>query len=276
MLRGTSLVLAAASAAALLLAGCGGNGTELRSEGSHQRARSAGLGIQRPHVVAKPASPTKSRRCVTAAFEPSDTQAYAAVVRRRVAVVHAWPSADSPVRRQFARIDQNGFPTVLGVLGSHLRGCRPVWFKAQLPSRPNGSEGWVRAADVSVYPVTNSVVVDLSSRRLFVYARGRLALQTRVAIGTAETPTPVGHFYVNERFRLDSPDGPFGVAALGISAHSNVLQDWVQGGPIALHGTNDPSSIGSAASHGCVRLTNADMRRLFRLAPAGTPVLIRR
>ena len=212
VLRGTTLVLAAASAAALLLAGCGSNDTELRSEGSHQRARPAGLGIERLHVVARPVSPTKSRRCVTAAFEPSGTQAYAAVVRRRVAVVHAWPSAGSPVRRQFARIDQNGFPTVFGVLGSHLRDCRPVWFKAQLPSRPNGSEGWVRAADVSVYPVTNSVVVDLSSRRLFVYARGRLALQTRVAIGTAETPTPVGRFYVNERFRLDSPDGPFGVA----------------------------------------------------------------
>jgi lipoprotein-anchoring transpeptidase ErfK/SrfK len=133
----------------------------------------------------------------------------------------------------------------------------------------------VRAADVSVYPVNTRVVVDLSNRRLVLYRWGRPAMSTRVAIGAEQTPTPVGRFYVNERFRLDSPDGPFGVAALGISAHSDVLQNWVQGGPIALHGTNDPGSIGTAASHGCVRLSNADMRRLFRLAPAGTPVLIR-
>jgi len=50
----------------------------------------------------------------------------------------------------------------------------------------------------------------------------------------------------------------------------------IEGGPIALHGTNDPASIGQAASHGCVRLRNADARWLLRLAPAGTPVLIRR
>jgi lipoprotein-anchoring transpeptidase ErfK/SrfK len=54
-----------------------------------------------------------------------------------------------------------------------------------------------------------------------------------------------------------------------------VLHDWAQGGPIALHGTNEPGLIGVAASHGCVRLTNGVMRRLFALAPAGTPVVIR-
>jgi lipoprotein-anchoring transpeptidase ErfK/SrfK len=80
---------------------------------------------------------------------------------------------------------------------------------------------------------------------------------------------------VNERYLLTSADGPFGVAALGISAHSDVLKNWVQGGPVALHGTDQPSLIGDAVSHGCVRLANAVMIRLFRLAPAGTPVLIR-
>ncbi len=97
-----------------------------------------------------------------------------------------------------------------------------------------------------------------------------------MAIGATGTPTPVGRFYVDERFLLANANGPFGVAALGISAHSDVLQHWVQGGPIALHGTNEPTAIGGAVSHGCVRLTNEAMMRLFKLAPAGTPVLIRR
>ena len=124
-------------------------------------------------------------------------------------------------------------------------------------------------------PVRTRIVVDLSDRRASVYRWGRLALRARVAVGAPATPTPVGRFYVNERFVLSSPNGPFGVAALGISAHSNVLRDWVQGGPIGLHGTNEPASIGQAASHGCIRLENGDMSRVFRLAPAGTPVVIR-
>jgi lipoprotein-anchoring transpeptidase ErfK/SrfK len=146
----------------------------------------------------------------------------------------------------------------------------------QLPSKPNGSTGWVLASQTKVYPVSSRIVVDLSSRRARLYAWGSLALNVRVAIGAPATPTPIGRFYVNERFVLDTPNGPFGVAALGISAHSDVLRDWVEGGPIALHGTSDTSSIGQAASHGCVRFRNADVRRLLELAPAGTPVVIRR
>jgi lipoprotein-anchoring transpeptidase ErfK/SrfK len=55
-----------------------------------------------------------------------------------------------------------------------------------------------------------------------------------------------------------------------------VLTGWAQGGPVAIHGTNEPWSIGHAVSNGCIRLPNAVARRVFRLALAGTPVLIRR
>jgi lipoprotein-anchoring transpeptidase ErfK/SrfK len=133
----------------------------------------------------------------------------------------------------------------------------------------------VRAADVRVYPVSSRIVVNLSRRRASVYQRGRLVFSTRVAIGAPRTPTPTGRFYVDERFLLADANGPLGVAALGISAHSKVLHDWVQGGPIALHGTDDPASIGEAVSHGCIRLANSSMSRLFRLTPAGTPITIR-
>jgi lipoprotein-anchoring transpeptidase ErfK/SrfK len=53
-----------------------------------------------------------------------------------------------------------------------------------------------------------------------------------------------------------------------------VLTDWVQGGPIAIHGTDDPGSIGQPVSNGCVRVPNATLRRLLRATPAGTPVVI--
>jgi lipoprotein-anchoring transpeptidase ErfK/SrfK len=129
---------------------------------------------------------------------------------------------------------------------------------------------------VRVFPVADRIVVDLSGRRLYAFRNGRLRLRARVAVGAPQTPTPTGHYVVNERWVLDNPNGAFGVAALGISAHSNVLHNWLQDGPIGLHGTNEPWSIGRAASHGCIRLHNYAMRRLFRLAPAGTPVWIRR
>ncbi len=200
---------------------------------------------------------------------------YAAVVRRE-AVAYAQPGAERPLGR-FGRIDQNGYPTVFGVVGVRIgRNCKPTWYRVQLPVAPNGSTGWVAANAVRAYPVTSSIVVTLSTRSLVVYRSDRPIFHTRVAVGAPQTPTPVGRYFVNERFLLSDPDGPFGSAALGISAHSDVLRTWVQGGPIALHGTDDPASLGGAVSHGCIRLANNDMRRIFVLAPAGTPVSILR
>jgi lipoprotein-anchoring transpeptidase ErfK/SrfK len=80
---------------------------------------------------------------------------------------------------------------------------------------------------------------------------------------------------VNQRIRVTDRSGPFGPAALGISAFSPVLTNWPQGGPVAIHGTNDPSSIGRAVSNGCLRVDNSALLQLFELTPAGTPVLIR-
>ena len=166
---------------------------------------------------------------------------------------------------------------MLGIVGAKTdSGCGPTWYRVQLPVPPNGRTGWVPARAVRIYPLATRVVVRLTARRLVVYRSGRAVFHARVGVGSPQTPTPLGSYFVNERFVLTSPSGPFGVAALGISAHSDVLRDWAQGGPIALHGTDDPASIGRAATHGCIRLANAEMRRLFALVPAGTPVSIRR
>jgi lipoprotein-anchoring transpeptidase ErfK/SrfK len=81
---------------------------------------------------------------------------------------------------------------------------------------------------------------------------------------------------VNQRLVPTDKTGPFGPAAVGVSAFSPVLTGWAQGGPIAIHGTNQPWSIGHSVSNGCIRLPNDVLRRLFAAAPAGTPVIIRR
>jgi lipoprotein-anchoring transpeptidase ErfK/SrfK len=257
---------AVALAVAALAAACGSQAP--RSEGSHQVARPVPLGS---HVSAPPV-----RVCTTEPVElGSGRVAYAALVPGS-AVARSGPGRGSVVGR-LGHLDINHLPTVVGVTAVRTnRRCNPGWYRVQLAVVPNGTTGWVPARSLHVYRVTSRIVVSLSNRSLALYRSGTRVLRARVAIGAPATPTPTGRFFVNERYVLTDPNGPFGVAALGISAHSNVLHDWTEDGPIALHGTNEPSSIGDAASHGCIRLDNSIMRRLLALSPAGTPVLIRR
>jgi lipoprotein-anchoring transpeptidase ErfK/SrfK len=178
---------------------------------------------------------------------------------------------------RFERLNQNGFPTVFRVLAA-LRApdCSPRWYRVQLPIRPNGITGYVRASAVATGRVRTRVVVDVSAKRLTLFRLGKRVLGTTVAVGSSATPTPTGRYYVNQRLIPQDPSGPFGPGAIGISAYSNVLTGWTQGGPIAIHGTNEPWSIGHAVSNGCIRVRNAVLLRLFALTAAGTPVLIRR
>lgn len=178
-----------------------------------------------------------------------------------------------PITR-FGPININGVPTVLAALEA-VQGarCKAAWYRVMLPLKPNGQTGYVRARSVRLRPLSTSVVVDLSTRRLTLFERGRATLRAKVAIGSKATPTPVGRFYVNQRFR-DDPNGPYGWAAIGISAFSEVLHGWPQGGPVAIHGTNRPSLLGLPVSNGCIRVSNSVVKRLWRLAPTGTPVLV--
>jgi lipoprotein-anchoring transpeptidase ErfK/SrfK len=266
--RGLPLLLALALAAAL--AGC--------SSTTHQAAS------QRPPAAHKPASERAPRARATQARAPqrcavaarplgSSRVAVAAVVRSR-AVAYRRPGA-RPFAR-FGRLNVNRFPTVFRVLaavGAH--DCKTRWYRVQLPIKPNGVTGYVRAAAVAVGPVRSRVLVDLSARRLTLFRNGRPTLRTTVAVGSSATPTPTGRYYVNQRLIPSDASGPFGPGAIGISAYSTVLTGWTQGGPIAIHGTNEPWLIGRAVSNGCIRVRNDVLRRLFRVTPAGTPVLIR-
>jgi lipoprotein-anchoring transpeptidase ErfK/SrfK len=189
--------------------------------------------------------------------------------------VRVFTKPGGEVRRTFKKINPNGLTTVFGVLSvSRDEGCRPAWYRVQLPMRPNGSSGWIKADEVQLEAVRTRLDVDLSDRRLALFRDGRLVLRTTAGVGTSGTPTPTGSYYVNQRFRLTDRSGPFGLGAIGISAFSPVLTDWVQGGPIAVHGTNDPSSVGRAASHGCIRVQNNVVRRLLPATQTGSPVFI--
>jgi lipoprotein-anchoring transpeptidase ErfK/SrfK len=132
----------------------------------------------------------------------------------------------------------------------------------------------LRAGAATLVEVRTSIVVDLSQRRLTLFDRGRPVLRASVAVGAPSTPTPRGRFFVEERIRVTDPGGPYGAAAIGLSAFSEKLTYWPGDGPVAIHGTNEPGSIGRAASHGCVRVGARDLERLFALVELGTPVSI--
>ncbi len=199
--------------------------------------------------------------------------AYAAIASHG-AVAYRLPRGS--VLARFDAKNVNDYPTVFGVRAAVVAGgCAPQWYRVQLPLKPNGLIGYVRARDVTVQTVSTRIVVDISERRLTLFRRGRLLLRATVAVGSVATPTPTGSFYVNQRLVPTDRNGPFGPGAVGISAYSNVLTGWTQGGPIAIHGTNEPWSIGRAVSNGCIRLPNATLRRVFAAALAGTPVLVR-
>jgi L,D-transpeptidase catalytic domain len=199
--------------------------------------------------------------------------AYAATAVR---TVNAFHGPGRTVVMRFHSKNANGARTVFGVLGVQTdRSCLPRWYRVQLPARPNGRTGWVRAQDVAVSTVRTRIEIDLSARRVMLFHDGRLVLTTLAAIGSPSTPTPTGRYYVNQRFVTGNPIGVFGPRIVGISAFSPVLRNWPQGGPVAIHGTNTPRELGFAVSHGCIRVRNEDVLRIHREAPEGTPVEIR-
>jgi lipoprotein-anchoring transpeptidase ErfK/SrfK len=147
--------------------------------------------------------------------------------------------------------------------------------QVRLPGRPNGRTGWIRRRATNVARTNWHIVVELSKRRVTVYRQGRPVRTFKAVVGKSATLTPRGKFFVEESVQLQAADvgAPF---ALALSARSNALQTF-NGGPgqIALHGrTNVGGILGSAVSHGCVRLDNEAMRWLVVRIGLGVPVTI--
>lgn len=165
-----------------------------------------------------------------------------------------------------------GTVTVLGVISGPDNG----WVEVMLPIRPNGSTGWVRSRDVSLYVADSTIVIDLDKRRLTYLVGGVELLSTAVGIGSRYNPTPTGVFFVTDSVSLSDPDSPWGPYALGLSARSETITEFNGGdGIIGIHGTNNPSSIGDDISLGCVRLPNDVISQLHAMVPLGTRVEIR-
>lgn len=119
------------------------------------------------------------------------------------------------------------------------------------------------------------VLVSLPDRKLALFENGKVVRIYRVAIGKTSTPSPVGAFKIVNRVTNPTyyhkgqviaagKNNPVGSRWMGLSAKS-----------YGIHGTNQPTSIGKAASTGCIRMSKQDLEELFELVNVGDAVEIR-
>lgn len=198
------------------------------------------------------------------------------VVLRTAHTAHSAPEAGSAqVSHLSARTPITGEQTTLPVLSRSIGAGGVQWLHVMLPGRPDGLTGWIGQRGTRPLVTSWRIVVDLAARRVRVYYDGRPVRSFQAVVGKHSTPTPVGEFFVEEVLQMAPAEsgGPF---ALALSARSNALQEF-EGGPgqIAIHGRDRlGGTLGTAASHGCMRLATASIDWLAARIGPGTPVTI--
>ena len=172
-------------------------------------------------------------------------------------------------------LTEDGYPEVYILLASRQGPHGATWIRLRLPRRPNNVTGWVRRSALAQFHLIHTrLVVSRRALRITLYDRGKRRFQARVGMGAPSTPTPTGSFWIREKFHV-SGNSIYGTRAMGTAAYSNVLTDWPGGGVVGIHGTNAPGLIPGRPSHGCIRMKNPDIERLYALTPIGTPLRIR-
>ena len=231
---------------------------------------------QQPATAAPPATAAS-----TAAATPARPRPVAAPAPQTFAVAQV-PGGEQvalrarPGGRVLASVTsstQFGSPQTLAVAVRRGR-----WLGVTSTDLPNGRIGWVdsKAAQLRTHVTRMSIRVDLSRRRLELFDGRRAVRSATVGIGRPGSPTPTGRFAVTDKLSGSAYGPYYGCCILALSGHqTNTPAGWQGGNRLAIHGTNDPASIGAPSSAGCLHAAAADLRVLMRRVPLGTPVFIR-
>jgi L,D-transpeptidase catalytic domain len=151
------------------------------------------------------------------------------------------------------------------------RGDRGV---ALVPTKGEPRPAAVNLAKLQLRWTRIRITVHLSRLRLVVRRGTHLLGAFPIAAGTPSTPTPTGRFSVTDRIIFPHPS-TYGSFALGLSARqTHLVPGWTGGDQVAIHGTDHPETIGTYASLGCIRVSEAALRVLRRAVPLGAPVVI--
>jgi lipoprotein-anchoring transpeptidase ErfK/SrfK len=164
------------------------------------------------------------------------------------------------------------------VLASRHDKAGRTWLKVLLPVRPNGSTGWIPRDRTLLGSTHWRIVVSTGQRKVRVYHNGHLARTFLAVVGAPGTPTPHGHYAIYEKIAQRDTQSIIGPWALHLTAFSDVLDNFGGGpGRVAIHGRNGAylvAPLGSAESHGCIRVDDAEVGFLARVTISGTPVSI--
>lgn len=245
------LAVALVSGAGLLLATAGGGG---------------GQDVARPAPSAQ--APQEVSR--TPKQRPSQNRQWplgARVVRR----VQLRESPGGRVVRALGTSTGYGSDRVLAVVAR-----RPGWLGVLSHYMPNSRAGWIPADGAKLVYQPYMIHVDLSDLRLVVRRHGKIVRRVKVAVGRPGHRTPTGRYAITDTLRVSNSGGPYGCCALALTGRQpNLPAGWRGGDRIAIHGTNSEDSLGTAASAGCLRASDADMRWLMKRVPVGAQVRIR-
>jgi hypothetical protein len=175
-----------------------------------------------------------------------------------------------------ARRPITGEQTILPAIGHSTGPGGTLWLEVMLPGRPDGSTGWMAAQGTRRLVTGWHIMVDLARRRVSAYLHGRVVRAFRRWWESPRHPPPAGGSSLRGRCRWP-PVIPVGRSRLALSARSNALQEFEGGaGQIALNGRNNlGGTLGTAASHGCVRLSTASIDWLAARIGSGTPTDLR-
>ncbi len=186
-----------------------------------------------------------------------DINPYNLIVGQRICIAQKFKEPPECDSRNFYVIRRGD--TLGGIAASFGITVRSILEANEGLNPANLFPGQIICLPISPNPI--EIVVNVSAKRLTVYKNGLLFREFIVATGKPSTPTPLGNFEIANK-EID-PGGPYGTRWLGLSKKG-----------YGIHGTNDPSSIGTAASNGCIRMYNEDIETLFSITSVGTPVRI--
>jgi lipoprotein-anchoring transpeptidase ErfK/SrfK len=216
-----------------------------------------------PQVSTSTAQPAQAR--------PAPSFAVARPAGGQALVVRSRPGG-RVLARQGGRTEF-GSPQTVGVVRTRGR-----WLGVVTTHLPNGRLGWIdpEESPLRLSRTRMSLVLDLSARRLVLRRGNRVVRRMTVGVGRPGSTTPTGRFAVTDKLSGPAYGPYYGCCIVALSAHQpNLPAGWQGGDRIAVHGTNDPGSIGVASSAGCPHASDSDLRVLMRRVPLGTPVFVR-
>jgi L,D-transpeptidase catalytic domain len=175
------------------------------------------------------------------------------------------------VRIRLSARTEWGSPRIFGVVRR-----RGDWISVQAPELDNGEVAWMESSRARLDCVHWAMRVNRQKRRLYVQHNGRTMRRFVIAVGRPGNRTPPGRFTVTDKLRVTDPASPYGCCVLALSGHQTHLPpSWPGGDRLAVHATKDLTSLGNAASLGCMRVTSAQARWLIKTIPLGTPLFVK-